>query len=183
MNQGGRMKTLYMIGGTMGVGKTTACQMLKKQLGRSVFLDGDWCWDMHPFQVTEETKKMVLQNITFLLSSFLRCQAYENVIFCWVMHEQQIIDDLLARHPLAGCTVHTISLVCTEEVLSDRLKKDVAAGIRAEDVLLRSTERLGMYQSLHTKKIDVSALSPQQTAAQIIKIASEAASKAESNQN
>ncbi|MBQ0125795.1 MAG: AAA family ATPase, partial [Clostridiales bacterium] len=39
------MKTLYLIGGTMGVGKTTVCQQLKKELDKAVFLDGDWCWD------------------------------------------------------------------------------------------------------------------------------------------
>ena len=44
----------------MGVGKTTVCRQLKKELPNSVFLDGDWCWDADPFQVTEETKTMVL---------------------------------------------------------------------------------------------------------------------------
>lgn len=57
----------------MGVGKTATCQILKQKLNNSVFLDGDWCWDMHPFQVTEETKQMVLENIGFLLNSFIRC--------------------------------------------------------------------------------------------------------------
>ena len=47
-----------MIGGTMGVGKTTVCQQLKHDLPNSVFLDGDWCWDTNPFQVTDETKAM-----------------------------------------------------------------------------------------------------------------------------
>ena len=51
------MKTLYMFGGTMGVGKTTVCQLLKQDLPNSVFLDGDWCWDVSLFQVTDETKK------------------------------------------------------------------------------------------------------------------------------
>lgn len=37
------MKTLYLIGGTMGVGKTTISRQLKKDLHNSVFLDGDWC--------------------------------------------------------------------------------------------------------------------------------------------
>ena len=46
------MKTIYLIGGTMGVGKTTVSQQLKKKLPNSVFLDGDWCWDADPFQVT-----------------------------------------------------------------------------------------------------------------------------------
>ena len=86
---------MYLIGGTMGVGKTTVCQILKRKLKNSVFLDGDWCWDAEPFQVTEEPKEMVLQNICFLLNQFLHCSAYENVIFCWVMHEQKIIDTIL----------------------------------------------------------------------------------------
>lgn len=39
------MKHVYFIGGTMGVGKTTTCQMLKEKLQNSVFLDGDRCWN------------------------------------------------------------------------------------------------------------------------------------------
>jgi len=59
-----------MIGGTMGIGKTTVSQYLKTELNNSVFLDGDWCWDMHPFQVTDETKEMVIRNICALLNNF-----------------------------------------------------------------------------------------------------------------
>ena len=70
------MKNIYLIGGTMGVGKTITCQNLKNKLSNCVFLDGDWCWDMHPFQVTPETKKMVMENICFLLNQFIRCSAY-----------------------------------------------------------------------------------------------------------
>lgn len=65
----------------MGAGKTAVCQVLKKRLDRSVFLDGDWCWDMEPFQVTEETKALALDNVCCLLGNFIRCSAYENVIF------------------------------------------------------------------------------------------------------
>lgn len=36
------MKNLYIIGGTMGVGKTAVSQQLKSDLPNSVFLDGDW---------------------------------------------------------------------------------------------------------------------------------------------
>ena len=104
------MKTLYLIGGTMGVGKTTVCQELKKELKNSVFLDGDWCWDADPFQVTEETKAMVLRNICYMLNSFIHCSAYDNVVFCWVMHEQSIIDGILRELDTTKCIVRTISL-------------------------------------------------------------------------
>ena len=103
------MKTLYLIGGTMGVGKTTVSQQLKKELTNSVFLDGDWCWDADPFQVTDETKAMVMDNICYLLNNFLHCSAYENVIFCWVMHEQSIVDEIVSKLDTEECRVIKIS--------------------------------------------------------------------------
>ena len=91
------MKTLYLIGGTMGVGKTTVSQQLKRDLHNSVFLDGDWGWNASPFQVNYETKAMAVRNICYLLNSFIHCSAYENVIFCWIMHEQSIIDGIISK--------------------------------------------------------------------------------------
>lgn len=148
------MKTLYLIGGTMGVGKTTVCQQLKKELDNAVFLDGDWCWDADPFQVTEETKTMVLQNICFMLNSFLRCSAYENVIFCWVMHEQFIIDTIVKELNTKTCRVVKISLTVDESNLKSRLLSDVESGIRKADVIDRSIARIGMFQMLDTVKVD-----------------------------
>lgn len=157
-------KTLYLIGGTMGVGKTAAGQALKRALDRSVFLDGDWCWDAHPFQVTEETKRMVMENIAALLNNFLRCSAYQAVIFCWVMHEQAILDELLSRLDTAGCRVVSVSLVCSEQALAARLQKDIGRGLRSPEALARSTARLPLYHALDTVKIDTTERSAAQTA-------------------
>ena len=148
------MKTLYMIGGPMGVGKTTVCQQLKKDLRNSVFLDGDWCWDASPFQVTDETKKMVVDNICYLLNNFLRCSAYENIIFCWVMDEQTIIDSIVERLDLNSCKVNSISLVASEDTLRERLSDDVRRGVRTADVTERSISRLPRFQALDAVKID-----------------------------
>ena len=104
----------------MGVGKTTVCQQLKQELPNSVFLDGDWCWDANPFQVTDETKAMVTNNICYLLNNFLKCSAYENIIFCWVMHEQRIIDSILEKLDTQNCEVKCISLVADEKTLCER---------------------------------------------------------------
>ncbi len=109
----------------MGVGKTAVCQALKKELPNAVFLDGDWCWDADPFQVTEETKAMVLRNIRFLLNSFLRCSSYENVIFCWVMHDQSILDAITATLDTTGCRVLKISLTVDAANLKNRLSADI----------------------------------------------------------
>ncbi len=158
------MKTVYLIGGPMGVGKTTVCQILKNQQNNCVFLDGDWCWDMHPFIVNEQTKAMVMKNICFMLNQFIHCPVYETILFCWVMHEQGIIDEILSNLDVEGCRIRKISLVCQEKELKKRLKKDIDAGIRTVDVIERSLERLKSYEKLDTEKIDVSDLTAQQVA-------------------
>lgn len=162
------MKNIYLIGGTMGVGKTTTCQILKKKLPNCVFLDGDWCWDMEPFRVTPETKNMVMENICFLLNQFIRCSAYENILFCWVMHEQDIIDEILSKLETENCLVHPISLISSAGELKKRLQKDVDAGIRSADVIQRSIARIGLYEALNTEKIDTSHITPEQAAEKII---------------
>lgn len=148
------MKNLFLIGGAMGVGKSTVCRLLKKELPNSVFLDGDWCWDASPFQVTDETKAMVTDNICYLLNNFLHCSAYENIIFCWVMHEQSIIDSILERLDTENCAIKCISLIADETTLRSRLAADIKRGIRTADVIRRSIERLPLYQTLDTIKID-----------------------------
>lgn len=164
------MKRLYLIGGTMGIGKTTVCRELQKRSDRCVFLDGDWCWDMHPFQVTEETKRMVMDNICFLLNNFLKCSAYETVLFCWVMHEQSILDEILERLNLNDCRVTAISLIGTEEELKKRLCGDIAAGKRTPDIFERSAARLELYGGLNTVKVNVTGKSIKETAEEILSL-------------
>lgn len=162
------MKNIYLIGGTMGVGKTATSQIIKRKLNNSVFLDGDWCWDMNPFQVTEETKQMVVENICFLLNNFIKCSAYESIVFCWVMHEQSIIDNLVSCLNTENCKLHLISLVCNEKALRARIEKDVDAGIRTKDMVDRSIERIPFYDKLSTYKVDVTEITSEQAADFII---------------
>ncbi len=148
------MKKVYLIGGTMGVGKTTLCQKLKKELSNAVFLDGDWCWDSDPFQVTEETKSMVKDNIAYVLNNFIHCSSYEHILFSWVMHEQSIIDEIILNLDLDEVECYPISLMVDKDTLVSRLQKDVEAKIRNEDVIKRSVQRIEMYETLNTIKLD-----------------------------
>ena len=161
------MKTLYLIGGPMGVGKTTVSRELLHMLPHCAFLDGDWCWTMQPFTVTNETKAMVLDNITHVLTNFLRCSAYDNVVFCWVMHQQKIVDDILSRLPLEGVRVMNISLTCTPDSLMVRIRRDIAAGLRDESAVSRALSYLPLYDEVKSIKVDTSVLSAAETAEQI----------------
>jgi len=158
------VKNLLFINGTMGVGKTATSKILLRLLPNCVFLDGDWCWYADPFIVSEETQNMVEQNIGFLLNNLLSCSVYENVIFCWVMHVESLIDRVHSWIKGTDYTLHKFSLVCSENALKTRLKKDIADGVRKDDIIERSLERLPNFLKMDTEKIDVSDITPEQAA-------------------
>ena len=160
-------KKLILIGGTMGVGKTATSRELHKLLLPSAFLDGDWCWDLNPFIVNEENKAMVMDHICHLLQGFLTNSGLNYVIFCWVMHQQQIIDDILRGLEPLDFELLNISLTCQPRALRARFQRDAQAGLRQADAVQGSIARLPLYDLLDTIKLDVTAISPLQAAAQI----------------
>lgn len=157
------LKNFIIVNGTMGVGKTTVCQQLKEKLPNAVFFDGDWAWDMSPFYVNETTKQMVMNNITYCLNQFIQSDEFENIIFCWVLHEQYIINELVNRLNLKGTQLKIFTLMIDETTLKEHIEKDVKESKRTMDVLERSIARLENYKKLDTIKIDVSHNSLNQT--------------------
>ncbi len=144
------MKKLIIINGTMGVGKTTVCQGLYQQFKKSVWLDGDWCWMMHPWDFNEENKEMVKQNISFLLRSFLENSNFEYVLFSWVIHRNDLMEWLLDQLKDYQLQIYKFSLVCSEETLERRMLSDG----RSLDSIKESIERNKLYYEMDTIKID-----------------------------
>ena len=62
-----------------------------------------------------------------------------------------------------------VSLVCTPEALRSRLEGDIRAGKRTPDVLDRSLAYLPLYEALDVRRLDVTDLTPRETAEQILK--------------
>ena len=166
MPENSERKTLYLIGGTMGVGKTAVCRQLKKDLPRSVFLDGDWCWDADPFIVTDETKEMVLENICFLLNQFLRCSAYRNILFCWswTVSPPWTLFSRVWTLQTAGSNVFSY---CRAGMYSGQTCRGYKGRSSFADVIERSIARIPLYASLNTLKIDTSHKSIRMTADEI----------------
>lgn len=154
------MKQLIIFNGTMGVGKTTLSQALKQALPAAVFLDGDWCWDSHPFIVNARTKAMVMENISFLLNQFLAQPDYQNVVFCWVIPSQEIMDDLLSRLHLEDVKLFCFSLIASASTLESHLQKDISSGKREADVISRSLAYQKNYFDQRTIKINVDGKDP-----------------------
>jgi broad-specificity NMP kinase len=158
------MKNLIIIHGTMGIGKTTICKALYQALDRSVWLDGDWCWMMHPFAVNDENKAMVERNIHFLLRGFLENTNFDHVLFNWVIHTEDIMQMVLRG--LEGCLyrLHRIALVCDAQTLEARLKQDGRTNIQ------ESLNRLDMYRKMPSVQLDVTGKSVAQVVEDVLEI-------------
>ncbi|WP_041606520.1 AAA family ATPase [Halothermothrix orenii] len=160
------MKKLIIINGTMGVGKTTICQRLYKSLNYSVWLDGDWCWMMNPFCATEENKRMVEDNITYLLNNFLANSSLKYIIFNWVIHHEDIFNLILDKLQKHQYELYKISLICSERELKRRMLEDG----RDEETIKVSLARLKLYEKMDTIKIDTTNNTVEESVNEIIKI-------------
>ena len=66
-----------------------------------------------------------------------------------------------------------ISLVCSEEALTERIERDIAAGIREDGAVERGKERLLHYGGVDTVKIDVSECDAHTAAEMMMKLGAE----------
>jgi len=122
---------------------------------------------MHPWLVNDENKQMVMRNSQFLLNSFIANSNLETIVFVWVMHQQAIIDDLLAG--LTGdFDVYSFSLIASEAELTKRFSQDINAGIRQPSALSDALSRLPLYAKVASTKIDVTGKCYQQIAPVIL---------------
>ena len=161
------MKTLLIVNGPMGVGKSATCRHLLELLQPAAYLDGDWCWNVHPFAVSKESRRRGMDNIAHLLAGYLDGAAVDAVIFGWVMHRQTIFDELLGGLGDRQFRLQRVTLVCSPEVLRARLMADVEAGLRDTDIIARSLERLAQCAALDTPKLDVGTISPEEAARRV----------------
>ena len=81
------------------------------------------------------------------------------------MHEQSIIDKIISCLNTVNCRIIAVSLICSEQELIYRLQKDVTAGIRTSEVIKQSIQRISLYRSLNTIKVNTSGKS----AAEVVK--------------
>ena len=152
------MKSLVVIGGPMGVGKGAVCRELLTRSDKAVWLDGDWCWMMHPWQVTNETEAMVERNIIVLLRNYLACSAYETVIFDWVLDKEFVVRTILSGLRDLECRMTRVSLVCTPEELRARLIADARSPSALDEAVLH----LPLYQTLEAPCLDTTGLTVSQ---------------------
>ena len=164
------MKTLIVLNGPMGVGKTTVGRELCQLLSPSIFLDGDWCWDLHPFSVTEATKALVMRNIRALLREDLDCPEVEYVVFVWVLQQEetalQLLDGLEDK-----ARILRVTLDASDRTLAGRVEQDIAAGLRTPGSAERSLSYQKFYPGQNTVHLCTDGRTPADIAAEIAGLA------------
>ncbi|MBE6051255.1 MAG: nucleotide kinase [Clostridium sp.] len=143
-------KKFIIINGSMGTGKTTVCKSLYSKFNNSVWLDGDWCWLMHPWNITEKNKLMVINNIRFILKSYLANSSFDYVFFTWVIPQEDTFNLILDSLKEFEFDLYKITLLCSKEALLQRMIKDN----REEYNINNSIKRLECYEKMDTIKVD-----------------------------
>lgn len=143
-------KPLVIIHGPMGVGKTSVCRYVLERLDHAAWLDGDWCWTMHPWSFSERNRVMVLSNIAHILTGFLENPEFDIVLFSWVIHLPEIFDTVLSALPAGTFDPLRVTLVASPEALCERCRADG----RDEESVARSLERLPLYRAFQDSLLD-----------------------------
>ncbi|HCD08032.1 MAG TPA: hypothetical protein DEQ50_07220 [Lactobacillus sp.] len=154
------MKNLILIGGTERTDKVTVSKLLMQQLNNAVILDGDWCGQTNLPFTNNNSQKMVMDNIIFLLNSFIKNSELKNIIFYWKLDQQKIIDEILAGLDLKDVKVTPVSIIPSLQNFTNENKND--------DEFQNSIANLLKYQLLSTIKYDNSAKSAATIASEII---------------
>ena len=105
-----------------------------------------------------------MKNMSYLLDSYLNCSAYENVVFGWVLHREEMTAHVLSMIKNADYSLHRFSLVCSESVLIERLQKDVDAGVRKNVSWNHALETRPNFDKMDTIKIEVDDMTPERAA-------------------
>lgn len=162
-------KTLLLILGPNGVGKTTAAQALVESRPHTAWVDADWCRAINPFLLTEDSEKTVEDNLSNLLFNYLSCPIVDTVVFSYGLHgdRAQRLERVLKRLDAAEASyrLKKVILTCSEEVNRKRAAQD---GRDAQRINRGIRNTLHFYDHFPEPKIDTTFLTPDEVVQKII---------------
>lgn len=160
---------LIFINGAPGTGKSAVSRALQKMLPDCALLDGDDVWNLRPFRVTEKSKELAFANMSAVLKNYLASGLARNVVFCWVMHERRIAEELLRRIGHTG-GFSLFTLTCEEEELKRRILEGERNGARRKGGLALALERARQVRENFPQAADTAGKTPQTCAREIADI-------------
>ena len=111
---------LILISGSPCVGKTAVGTRLFESYDNSAYLDGDWCWCVHPFSASDKRLRSGDKSMSFILSNYLD-SGFEYVFFTSVvLTDPGIRKGILKGITAGGFETIGFTLTCSEETLKKR---------------------------------------------------------------
>ena len=116
-------KKLILISGSPCVGKTAVGTRLFESFDNSAYLDGDWCWCVHPFSVADKRLRNGDKSMSFVLSNYLDSD-FDYVFFTSVvLTDPGIRERILNGITSEGYETIGFTLTGSEETLKKRHDK------------------------------------------------------------
>jgi len=160
------MKTILLVLGPNGVGKSTTAKNILEKLRNTALVDSDWCRAMNPYDMGT-----AINNLYSLIKNYLLCSEIETIIFPYGFHGDRkkrydiVMDNL--RSDKIDFTEFTVILTCSFEKNIARLQND----IRDNKRINRGMENtFHFYDEYDFPKIDTTNLTAEQTADEIISL-------------
>lgn len=143
------MKNIIILNGPMGCGKTTVGKKICERLHKTAFIDGDWCFDLHPFVGNNETKNMAVDNIVFMIQNYSLCSECENIVLVWLMDDKKYHDRIINEILNLKLNIIDLTLWCDEPNLVQRWTNDKICEWRNSQWLEVSKKSLNYFKSLN----------------------------------
>ena len=148
---------VIIINGPMGVGKTTVGEYIAEKCTGTAFIDGDWCFDIHPFVGNQETKTMAIDNILHMIANYRKCSICKMIVFVWLMDERWVYQKIADGISDMELEAKNFTLVCDKNTLINRWENDKNCEWRTNEWLEVSLKSLSFF-SLFENCIDTSGL-------------------------
>ena len=116
-------KKLILISGSPCVGKTAVGMRLFESYDNSAYLDGDWCWCVHPFSIADKRLRSGDRSMSFVLSNYLDLDFTYVFFTSVVLTDPQIREGILNGITARDYEVISFTLTCSEEALKKRHDK------------------------------------------------------------
>lgn len=161
------MKNILFLCGPNGIGKSTICNEIIKQLPCSAYVDSDSCRIINPFVLNEDTIPTIAKNISDLLINYLRCPIVNTVVLSYGFHgrRREVFQRILSEISGEEHDFIPFILWCSEEENINRMKADNRSDDRIQRTLYESRKA---FDDVNYPKIDITNLSVLEAAKTII---------------
>ncbi len=165
------MKKLILVIGANGIGKSTVSAEVMRLLPDSAYIDSDACRAFNAQSgFNEDAIELQKNNLISLVRNYFASSFIQYIIFPYGFHghRKKLFDDMIRELKKdIEFEIYTILLICDEPENIRRMKAD---NRDADRIRCAVENTRSIYDTLGLPRIDVTNLTPEQTAHKIIEM-------------